>query len=75
MWGTNPNIEAEKIKYLLVTSATQPIKDENYQINSDNSDVIKMYKCLLDSKNSVDRAKTYKSKSATAKKANGIIAV
>lgn len=73
MWGTNPNIEAEKIKYLLVTSATQPIKDENYQINSDNSDVIKMYKCLLDSKNSVDRAKTYKSKSATAKKANGII--
>ena len=59
MWGVNPNIEADKIKYLLVSSATQPIEDENYQIQPDSDNVVKMYKCLLDVKGAVDRAKTY----------------
>lgn len=59
MWGVNPNIEADKIKYLLVSSATQLIEDENYQIQPDSDNVVKMYKCLLDVKGAVDRAKTY----------------
>lgn len=60
MWGINPDIEADRIKYLLVSSATQPIEDENYQISPEDGNYTKMYKCLLDTKNAVDRAKTYK---------------
>lgn len=60
MWGINPDIEADRIKYLLVSSATQPIEDENYQISPEDGNFTKMYKCLLDTKNAVDRAKTYK---------------
>lgn len=60
MWGINPDIEADKIKYLLVSSATQPIEDENYQVSPEDGNYTKMYKCLLDTKNAVDMAKTYK---------------
>lgn len=60
MWGINPDIEADRIKYLLVSSATQPIEDENYQISPEDGNHTKIYKCLLDTKNAVDRAKTYK---------------
>lgn len=60
MWGINPDIEADRIKYLLVSSAIQPIEDENYQVSPEDGNFTKMYKCLLDTKNAVDRAKTYK---------------
>lgn len=74
MWGINPDIEADKIKYLLVSSATQPIEDENYQVSPKDGNYTKMYKCLLDTKNAVDRAKTYKTTpKSTENKSNSFL--
>ena len=59
MLGINPNIEADKIKYLLLSSATQPIEEENYQVAYDSDSNTKMFKCIVDTKNAVDRAKNH----------------
>lgn len=59
MWGVNPDIEADKIKYLLLSSATQPVEEEDYQVAYDSDSNTKMFKCIVDTKNAVDRAKNY----------------
>lgn len=59
MWGVNPDIEADKIKYLLLSSATQPVEEEHYQVAYDSDSNTKMFKCIVDTKNAVDRAKNY----------------
>lgn len=64
MWGVNSDIPAERIKYLLVATASQPIEDENYLVSTDTGNT-KMFKCLLDINNAVDRAKEYASNSST----------
>lgn len=59
IWGVNPDISANSIKYLLISSATQPIEDENYQILPDSGETIYMNKYLVNAYNAVNRAKNY----------------
>ena len=59
MWGINPSLSADRIKYLLTSSATQAINDERYQVLSDSSDVVYTYKYLVNAENAVERARNY----------------
>lgn len=67
MWGINPNIPADKIKYLLVSSATEIIEGEDYQISPEDGNFTKMYKCLLDVRSAVDNAQKSKTTQNTKK--------
>ena len=60
MWGVNPDIKADYIKYLLTSSATVPIENEKYQIDADSGNIIYMNKYLVNAQNAVKRAEVYK---------------
>lgn len=74
MWGVNPGLRADSIKHLLISSATQPIEDERYQILPDSGDTIYMNKYLVNAYNAVNRAKDYGvAKQEESNSENGIL--
>ena len=56
MWGINPSLNADSIKYLLTSSATQQIIGEEYQISADSGDGSSVHKYLINAENAVERA-------------------
>ena len=61
MWGINPGIKADDIKFLLKSSATQPIEDEKYKVMTATGDEVYMNKYLVNADNAVERAKNHDS--------------
>lgn len=61
MWGVNPGIKADDIKFLLKSSATQPIIDEKYRVVTASGDEVYMNKYLVNADNAVERAKSHDS--------------
>lgn len=70
MWGVNPDIRADDIKYLLTSSADVPIENEKYQINTAGGNIIYMNKYLVNAQNAVKRAEAYKTEKIPSANSN-----
>lgn len=74
MWGVNPDIKADDIKYLLTASASVPIENEKYQINTDSGNTIYMNKYLVNAQTAVKLAESYKAaKTSSASSTDGFL--
>lgn len=73
MYGVNPSLDVDCVKYIIQSSATQPIEDERYQIKTENGDTVYAYKYLINTQNAVNRATSATLSVNQSDKQNGIL--